>query len=428
MNIRVRGGQVLHGTVTPSGSKNSAVAIIPATILFDRPVTLTNIPDITDVQRLVAILERLGSKVIWDKNSNTLTLDNKNLAADNLGFAEFGSMRGSVLLWGPLLGRFRKIRFNDLPGGCSLGMRPLDTHYLALQDLGVTIKESTTFIELDGTRVSSTEMMLHEMSPTATENAVMLAAVLPGKTTIRRAASEPQVQDLCLFLKAAGAKISGIGTNVLEIDGGHSLKPVTHRLFPDHNEIATYLALGAITGGTIEVQDAPPELLLPVTRQFSKLGVEVVWQSDKVIVRRNQSIAIAKGANDQTLVIKAEPWPGFPVDILPLLIPIALAAPKGNVLFHNYMYESGLFWTEELRKMGANVTIADPHRVLVTAGNKLVGATLEAPYIIRAVVALVMTAMIAKGETVILNADALYRGHPNFSANLRTLGADIEEI
>jgi UDP-N-acetylglucosamine 1-carboxyvinyltransferase len=428
MNIRVRGGQVLSGEVAASGSKNSAVSIIAATCLFKKPVTLENVPEISDTSKLVKILESLGSHTNWNKDSDTLTIDNSNLSVENLGFNELANMRGAVLLWGPLLARFKKISFKDLPKGCNLGLRPLDTHYTALRDLGVRIIEQEGEITLDAKDAKGQEIWLAERSPTATENILILATGLPEKTTIIGAAYDPQVQDTTRFLIAAGAKINGCGTSHLEINGGQTLNSLTYRLLPDHYEISTFLALGAITAGEVQVKNSLPELFLPITREFAKLGVNIIHEKNYAIVRPNSPTKLTKGTSGQITTMRGEPWPGLPVDILPLLIPITLAAPAGSVLFHNYMYESGLFWTEELKKLGASVILADPHRVLVNSGNKLRGATLEAPYIIRAVVALVMAALLAEGETIILNADALYRGHPHFAEKLISLGAQIEEI
>lgn len=426
MDIKIRGGQVLSGEVTASGSKNSAVSIIAATTLFNQPITLQNVPDISDTVKLVKILENLGAQVTWNKENDELTIDNSKLSVDNLGFNEFSGMRGAVLLWGPLLARFKKISFKDLPKGCNLGMRPLDTHYTALKDLGVKIIEKEGEITLDATEAKGTTIWLAERSPTATENVMMLATGLPSVTKVIGACYDPQVQDTGLFLIAAGASLKGNATSLLEIEGQHTLKPLTYRLFPDHYEIATFLALGAVTGGEIRVKNALPELFPPITREFAKFGVTIIHENDIAVVKPNGPIKLAKGSNNQILAIRAEPWPALLVDILPLFIPLALAAPTGSVLFHNWMYESGLFWTEELKKLGADIVIADPHRVIINSGNKLTGATLEAPYIIRAVVALVMTALLAEGETVILNADALYRGHPHFAEKLSKLGARIE--
>lgn len=427
MNIKIQGKQTLSGEIHPSGSKNSSVALIPASILFDRKVTIENIPEITDVVRLVAIMEKLGSKISWDKQKCVMELDNSGLKYEDLDHEDLGNMKGTSLLWGPMLARFKKISFKELPGGCTLGFRTLDPHYAAFRDLGVAVRENQTSVDMDATNASATEVWLTEMSPTATENVVMLAVGIVGKTRIIGAASEPQVQDLCNFLVKCGAKISGIGSSIIEIEGGHSLTPVTHRLLSDHYEIATFIALAAATGGSVKIHDALPGLINNINNVYKKFGVEVKYDGDMAVVESGQKVAINSEAHG-TLSVKAQPWPALPVDTLPLFIPLALAAGEGQVLFHNWMYDAGLFWTSELLKLGANVIMCDPHRVIVSAGNKLHGATLEAPYIIRAVVAMAMSAMIAEGESIILNADALYRGHPRFAENLRRLGAKIEEV
>ncbi len=428
MDIIVQGGQVLSGEITPSGSKNSAVCIIPATILFDKPITLKNIPNITDVTRLVTTLENLGSKIVWDKENKNLTIDNSKLIYDRVSKENVGNMRGMSLLWGPMLSRFGKVEFEELPGGCTLGIRSLGPHYDAFKSLNVDIKSTSRSVSMDAKKAKSTTMWLTEMSPTVTENAIMLSVRLKGRTTIVGAASEPQVQDLCKFLSAAGAKITGVGSSVIVIEGVDVINPPSeYEILPDHYEIATFLALGAATGGRIRVNNAIPELFVHINHVFSQFNIDIKYEKGVAIVESDQKIKIIS-ENNQTLNVKAQPWPGLPVDMLPLFIPIALASKSGSVLFHNWMYESGLFWTSELVKLGANVIMADPHRVIINAGNESMGAKLEAPYIIRAVVAMTMCAMIAKGETIILNADALYRGHPKFAENLKRLGAKIEEI
>lgn len=428
MDIRVKGKQVLSGEIYPSGSKNSAVALIPSTILFDKPVTLENIPDITDVERLVAVLEKLGSKVDWNKSEKTIVIDNKNLSFENLDREDLGNMKGTSLLWGPMLARFRNVRFSELPGGCTLGFRTLGPHYDAFKNLGVKVKESACSVEMDASCAQASEILLTEMSPTATENVLMLAMGLSGKTVIYGAASEPQVQDLCRFLIKCGAEIDGIGSNSLTINGGKVLTPVSHKILSDHYEIATFLALAAGTGGKLKVHNALPDLFKPIANTFSQFGIKIAYRNETAILDGKQKISIRNGRRGHA-VVRAQPWPSLPVDCLPLFIPLALAAEKGQVLFHNWMYDAGLFWTTELQKLGANIIMADPHRVIVTAGNKLVGSTtLEAPFIIRAVVSMVMSAMISEGESLITNADVLYRGHPNFSENLRKLGATIEEV
>ena len=428
MNIKVKGGQVLSGEIYPSGSKNSAVALLPATILFDKKVILENVPDISDVDRIIRILGKLGSKILWDRKKKIIEVDNSRLRFENLDKEDLGNMKGTSLLWGPMLARFKKVVFNDLPGGCTLGFRSLDAHYRAFKDLGIKVVEEDCSVSMDAMDATAKEIWLSEVSPTATENVIMLATGIQGKIKIVGAASEPQVQDLCSFLVASGAKITGIGSSILEIEGNRPLSPVDHRILSDHYEITTFLALSAATRGNIRIHNAIPSLMKNIIRVFSKFGIEIYYEGDTVILPAKQKIKIKDEEGRGNIIVKAQPWPSLPVDSLPLFIPLALASDdKGQVIFHNWMYDAGLFWTSELHKLGANIIMCDPHRVVVTSGNKLRGATLEAPYIIRAVVAMVMAAMIAEGETTILNADALYRGHPNFAKNLQSLGAVIEE-
>jgi UDP-N-acetylglucosamine 1-carboxyvinyltransferase len=428
MDIKVKGGQVLNGEIYPSGSKNSAVAILPATIMFDKPLTLKNVPDITDVIKLVSIMEKLGSRVDWNRQKKEMKIDNSKLSFDKVEEEDWNKMRGTSLLWGPMLTRFGRLTFGGLPGGCTLGYRTLAPHYNAFRALGVKIEDSDKGIKMDAHLKHSNEFWLTEMSPTATENAVMLAIGIPGITKIVGAASEPQVQDLCQFLNSAGAKIQGVGSSILTIDGGSYLRAVEHKLFSDHYEIATFLAMAAVTGGEVKVHNAYPELFVKINEVFKSFAINIDYKGDTAVVLRNQRIKILRDDGRDLLTVKAQPWPGLPVDLLPLFIPLAMAAEKGQVLFHNWMYEAGLYWTSELVKLGANIVMCDPHRIIVLSGSKIKGDTLEAPYIIRAVTAMVMAAMIAKGETTILNADALYRGHPDFSENLQKLGADIVEI
>jgi len=429
MNLKIQGGQVLSGTITPSGSKNSVLTLIPATLLFDKPVTLYNIPDITDVSRLIEILTHLGSKISWDKKAHSITINNSDASfesIDPIDVTNAKGIRGTTLLWGPLLARFKKAESSEQPAGCTLGARPLDTHFQAFFDLGVTVKTENNHVYLDAGKARAATVWLLETSVTATENIIMLATSLSGTTTIINAATEPHVQDLCNFLNACGAKISGVGSSTLNIVGGSTLVPTDYSVISDHYEIGTFLALGALTGGEIKVKNSIPEHFLAINREFAKFGINISYEQDTAIIKKGQQIKITK--TNSPLIIRAQPWPALPVDMLPLFIPLALKAPTGQTLFHNWMYEAGLFWTSELLKFGANLTMCDPHRILVTAGNSLLGTTVDAPYIIRAAIALTMTAMIAEGETIIRSADSIHRGHPDFVANLKLLGAQIEEV
>lgn len=428
MNIKIESGQKLTGTINPSGSKNSAVAIIPSTIMFDSPVTIRNVPDIIDVNKLVNILQKLGSKILWNREKRIMVIDNGKLTFEKVTKEDWNAMRGSSLLWGPMLSRFGKVDFGGLPGGCTLGFRTLSPHYKAFEDLGVKVNENQNGIVMDAQYAKSGSIWLREMSPTATENAIMFALSLKGSTKIFGAASEPQVQDLCLFLNKAGAEITGVGSSIINVKG-ESLGETDYSLFSDHYEIATFLAMGAITGGRIEVQNSQPDLFNHINYIFSRFGIEITYKGNVAIVESGQNIQIVPEEEGRLfLTVKAQPWPSLPVDLLPMFIPISLKAKSGVTLFHNWMYDAGLFWTSELTKLGANIIMCDPHRIITVSGAKLRGSTLEAPYIIRAVVAMVMACMISEGESTILNAEALYRGHPDFAENLQKLGAKIEEV
>jgi UDP-N-acetylglucosamine 1-carboxyvinyltransferase len=429
MNLKITGGQTLSGTITPSGSKNSVVALLPATLLFDQKIILKHVPDITDVTRLVEILTHLGSQISWDKSACTLAIDNSRVSFESIDPSDVSTtkgIRGTTLLWGPMLARFKKCESSEQPAGCTLGARPLDAHFQAFFDLGVTVKSENNHIFLDASKAKSGQVWLLETSVTATENAIMLATSLPGKTTIINAATEPHVQDLCNFLNQAGGDISGIGSSILTVIGGKTLKSIEYSVISDLYEIGTFLALGALTGGEIKVKNAIPQHSVQVNREFAKFGINIQYDKNLAIVPAGQKPIITR--TKAPLIVRAQPWPALPVDMLPLYIPLALAAPSGQALFHNWMYEAGLFWTSELLKFGANLTMCDPHRIIITGGNPLKGAVIDAPYIIRAAIALAMTAMIATGESTIQNADSIHRGHPNFVGNLRSLGAKIEEV
>lgn len=427
MNLKVSGNQKLNGTVIPSGSKNSAVALIPATLMFKQKVILKNVPDISDVDRLLNILLKFGSKIVKNKKEKTLEIDNSSIGLKALSKEDLGNMRGTALFWGPLLARFSQVSFKELPGGCTLGARSLMPHYKAFKDLGVEVNLTKTGVSMNSKKAKAKTFYLSEVSPTVTENILMLACSVSGTTKIYGAACEPNVRDLCEFLVKAGADIKGAGSNILEIIGPTKFKSVEHEIVSDVYEIATFLAFGACTGGDVSVSGVNEHDFKVIKHEFEKFNIDVSVKNGLARIT-GSCISITGAKEKETLVIRAQPWPFLPVDLLPIFVPIALKAKKGSVLFHNWMYEGGLFWTNELTKLSANVIMADPHRVIVTAGRKLKGATLEAPYIIRAVVSMVLSAMISKGNSLILNADAIHRGHPNFVENLRKLGAKIEEV
>lgn len=427
MDVRIRGGKILQGEITPSGSKNSAMAILPASILIEGKVELDNVPAITDVEKIVGVLQRLGAKIEWDKEHRRMVIDNSDLTYTVFRHEDIGNMKGIAMFWGAMLTRFGKVVFEELPGGCTLGARPLDAHFLVFKDLGVKIAIDDNGVSMSADDVVAREVWLEEMSPTATANALMLAASIDGQTTIVGAAAEPSVQDLCNFLVGAGLKIEGIGSSKLVVVGGSRLSETKHRIFSDHIEIATYIALGACQSASLKILDAMPHNFVHIGRQFEKFGVTLEYVGQTCELKMNNGPILREGLR-KTTVIRAQPWPGLPVDTLPLFIPLALACKEGTVMFHNWMYESALFWTGELASFGGNVVLCDPHRVIVTGGNHLHGAEVTAPYIIRAAVSLMMTALLAEGESVIRNIDPVFRGHPTMLETLTNLGADISLI
>lgn len=426
MDIKIIGGQKLSGEILPSGSKNSALAILTASILIREQATLKNIPNLSDVKTVIEVLEKLGSVISWDKEKHIIQMDNSRLEFRAFSKTDLGNMKGTSMLWGSMLARFGKSDFEELPGGCTLGARPVDTHFNAFRDLGVDIKESDSGIAMSSNSAGPGTVWMAELSPTATSNIIVLSTVLSGTTKVIGAASELSVQDLCNFLNSAGAKISGVGTNTLTIEGGYELHSTEYEILSDHHEIATFLALAACTNGDIRVHKAMPEHFTPIVREFAKFNVHIKYDAETAYIEKGQQVSMGSNPG-HTLLLRPQPWPALPVDMLPLFIPLALESPSGSALFHNWMYESGLFWTTELLKFGANITVLDPHRVMAVAGNKLKGATVTAPYIIRAAVSLIMVALIADGESIVTNTDSLNRGHENFINNLKRVGAIVEQ-
>src|SRR3989344_2728031 len=325
MQVKIQGGTKLTGEITPSGRKNSIVTLIPASLLFDQPVTLKNVPDITDVDRLIEIMTSLGSKITRDKARNSLTLDNSHPRFDPIETKDVKStkgIRGTTLLWGPMLARFGRTESSEQPPGCTLGARPLDTHFQAFLDLGVKVTTKNNHIHMDASRSAAGPVWLLETSPTATENVIAFATKLPGVTTITNAASEPNVQDLCNFLNACGAKISGIGSSVLTIDGGQPLTPTEHTVISDHYEIGTFLALGGLTGGCIKVHSALPEHFITINREFAKFGIAISYTGDTAVIDCDQHPVITRTTTP--MIVRAQPWPALPADMLPAFIPLAL--------------------------------------------------------------------------------------------------------
>jgi UDP-N-acetylglucosamine 1-carboxyvinyltransferase len=425
-DLIVNGGNALSGTITPSGNKNSVLPIFCATLLTDDPVELVNVPDITDLEKLVAFVTAQGSGVDWDRAAGTMRIDHSGfrraLAEDELP----QDMRSTVLLYPALLHRLGRIAIRSNAKGCSLGVREIDPHLEILRALGARVSEGEPLtIELEG-GFRGGRHWLDYMSVTVTENFAMAGALAAGRSTLMNAASEPHVQDLCSALVAMGAHIEGIGTSRLEITGTPRLHGARIAIETDYHEVVTFLALGAITGGEVRVNQSLPQHFDLIARAFGKLGVIITHEGDTAVVRRQQRLVIEPPLTSNLLPkIEAAPWPYFSVDLLPLMIALSTRA-KGTIHFWNKVYENGFSWMPELAKFGAHVVVSDPHRIVVFGDRPLHPAVVDSPYVIRAAVALTMMAAAIPGRSVVRNAEIIKRAHPRFVENLRSLGAELE--
>jgi UDP-N-acetylglucosamine 1-carboxyvinyltransferase len=425
-DLIVNGGKPLSGTITPSGNKNSVLPILCASLLTDEPVTLLNVPAITDVEKLVRFFQAQGSRIAWDQAAGRIDLDHSSFDARRLHGELPTGMRSSVLLFAPLLQRMHRLTLPTNATGCSLGVRELDPHLEILAKLGARISYRDDLTMRLPRRFRGARHWPDYMSVTATENFVMAAALAEGESTLINAASEPHVQDLCTVLVAMGAKISGIGTSMILVDGVTRLRGGTFTISTDYHEVVTFLALGAITGGDVRVRDSLPHHFDLMTRAFRKVGVTIEHRGTTARVRPGQPLQIEAPYTTNLLPkIEAAPWPYFPVDLLPCLIALAVRA-RGAIQFWNKVYEGGFTWMPELSKFGAHVVVSDPHRVIVFGDRPLRPTTVDAPYIIRAAVGLYMVAASIPGRSIVKNADTIHRAHPHFVENLRKLGADVE--
>lgn len=425
-DLIVRGGNKLSGEITPAGNKNSALPILCASLLTNEDVTIKNFPDLTDVQKLIELMISMGSQIEWDKKNCILKINNSNFK-DNLGNNGFPmGMRGAILLIGPLVTRMQHIEVKKEIGGCSLGIRELDPHLEVLNGLGVMTEEKDSILTITSPRrLSGGKLWQDYMSVTTTENFIMASSKAKGVSTMTNAASEPHVQDLCNFLISMGAKISGVGTSTLEITGVEELHSTEFSISSDHHEITTLLALGAMTGGEIRVNNAEPEFFPLINKTFNKFGVQIEYEGDTAIVKPVSKLVIQEPYTKNMLQkIEAAPWPYFPADLIQLMIALAVKS-EGNIMFWNKLYEGGFFWIQEMMKFGAHIVMCDPYRIIVFGDKPLSPATVDSPNIIRATVALMMVALTIKGESLIRNADSIKRAHPNFVENLQKLGADI---
>jgi len=419
----VEGGRPLSGTIRPSGNKNAALPIVAAALLTDQPVTLENVPRIRDLETLVNLIASLGVEIAWT-GRNTVHVHAKEVVPANLDRALAKRIRGSILLAGPVLGRCGRIALPP-PGGDVIGRRRLDTHFLALEQLGASY-ELTDVIEMQASKLRGADVFLDEPSVTGTENALMAAVAAEGTTVLRNAASEPHVQDLANFLVALGARIDGIGTNTVTVHGGAPLHGATHAIGPDHIEVGSFIGLAAVTRSPIRIERAGVEHLRSTLMGFERLGVRCEVDGADLVVPGNQSLRVQSDLGGHVPTISDQPWPAFPADTMSIAIVTATQC-DGMVLMHEKMFESRMFFVDKLIGMGARIVLCDPHRAVVSGPSKLRAATVESPDI-RAGMAMLLAAMCAEGTSVINNVGQIERGYERIDERLNALGARIERV
>lgn len=419
----IEGGTQLRGTVTPSGNKNAALPMIAASLLTDEPVTLRNVPRIRDVDDMLALLASLGVE-IRELSAHDLVLHARAVRTTELDRELCSRIRTSILFAGPMLARMGQIRLPP-PGGDVIGRRRLDTHMHALRALGAEIHVNDGFdIRTDGLR--GKDIFLDEASVTGTENALMAAVLAKGTTIIRNAASEPHVQDLALLLNQMGARISGIGSNTLTIDGAEKLRGAEFEIGADYIETGSFIGLAAVTRGELLIKNAAPEHLRMVLLTFARLGVECQVRGNDVFVSSHQTLRVQNDLHDAVPAIADGIWPQFPTDLMSIALVTATQC-EGTVLLWEKMFEGRMFWVDKLISMGGRVILCDPHRAVVVGPSSLHGERLESPDI-RAGMALLLAALCARGQSTIGNIGQIDRGYERIEDKLQGLGARIERV
>ena len=419
----VEGGRRLSGTIRPSGNKNAALPIVCAALLTAEPVTLENVPRIRDIESLLQLVRQTGASAEWTA-ANTLVITATTVRGDALDPELCKRIRASILLAAPLLARAGMVTLAP-PGGDVIGRRRLDTHFLALEAMGAehVFADRITF-RTKG--LVGADIFLDEPSVTGTENAIMAAVAARGATILHNAASEPHVQDLCRLLVAMGATISGIGSNVLTIEGGARLKGCTFRIGPDHIEVGSFIGLAAVTRSTLRIADAGVEHLRSVRLGFQRLGVETLIDGADLLVPAEQEMRIRSDLGGAVPKLEDQPWPAFPADVMSIAIVTATQC-EGIILMHEKMFESRMFFVDKLVGMGARIVLCDPHRALVSGPTELRGATVESPDI-RAGMAMLIAALCAKGTSTINNIGQIDRGYERIDERLNALGAAITRV
>lgn len=429
----IEGGHPLSGTITPQGAKNEALEVICASLLTSDEVVIENIPDIRDVNNLILLLKDMGVKVTrLEKNKYSFLADELDLGY--LQSDEFvkkcSSLRGSVLMFGPLLARFHKAVIAK-PGGDKIGRRRLDTHFLGFKYLGAKFRhvDDRNVFEIGAERLKGCYMLLDEASVTGTANIVMAAVMAEGTTTIYNAACEPYIQQLCKMLNSMGARISGIASNLLVVEGVKSLHGTTHTILPDMIEVGSFIGMAAMVGDGIRIKDVSLHNLGIIPDAFRRLGVRVDVEGDDLVIPHQRHYVIDSFIDGTIMTLSDAPWPGLTPDLLSVLIVVATQA-RGGVLFHQKMFESRLFFVDKLIDMGAQIILCDPHRAVVVGHDHQVtlrGGRMASPDI-RAGIALLIAAMSANGKSRIDNIEQIDRGYENIESRLNALGAKIERV
>ena len=429
----IEGGHKLHGEITPQGAKNEALEVISAILLTAEPVIIRNVPNILDVNNLISLLSKMGVRVT-DLGDHAWQFQADQLDMEYLGGQEFvqrcQALRGSILVLGPLLARFHKACVAK-PGGDQIGRRRLDTHFLGIQELGAKFNYSVErgVYEIDANELQGTYMLLDEASVTGTANIIMTAVLAKGTTTIYNAACEPYIQQLCKMLNQMGAKISGISSNLLTIEGVTELHGTDHTILPDMIEVGSFIGMAAMTGSDITIKNVSYDNLGIIPQAFRRLGITIERVGDDIHIPEHLHYEVQSFMDGSTMAIADAPWPGLTPDLLSIMLVVATQA-KGSVLIHQKMFESRLFFVDKLIDMGAQIILCDPHRAVVVGHDnqmKLHGSKMTSPDI-RAGIALLIAAMSANGVSMISNIEQIDRGYEDIEGRLAALGAAIKRI
>jgi UDP-N-acetylglucosamine 1-carboxyvinyltransferase len=423
-SFKITGGRSLSGTIKPIGNKNAVLKMIPAALLTDQPVILRNVPEISDVTVMLDIMRDLGSEVTYI-DASTVKIETKSIKTTIIDPEKARMLRASNMFLGPVLARMGEVT-NVKPGGDKIGPREMNAHFDGFIQLGASLKmiDSETY-KLNGS-LRGNRIFLYEPSVTATENVLLAAVLAKGETEITNAATEPHVQSLCEMLNKMGAKISGIGSSILQIQGVGKLSGCDHTIPPDHIYIGTFIVLSAITGGELIIEGVNRNDMKPILYLYEKLGLKYEYQADNLKIFKNQELGIEDYEWARSKGIYSQPWPCFPTDMMSIAIVLATQT-KGSLLFFEKMYPGRMFFANYLNGMGANIILADPHRIIVNGKTKLYGTTLSSPDL-RAGMAYVAAGLCAHGDSLIHNIEHIERGYPHLEESIKNLGGTITKI